>query len=59
MNAGAWLLPFFAAGNDDRWYTKPAPLFLPKGHRWLQPPQNDLIPIYSQYELMVPMKDSD
>ena len=23
--------------NDDRWYTKPAPLFLPKGHYWYQP----------------------
>jgi hypothetical protein len=21
---------------DDRWYTKPAPLFLPKGHYWLK-----------------------
>ena len=20
--------------DDDRWYTKPGPLFLPKGHYW-------------------------
>ena len=23
---------FFTAVNDDRWYTKPSPLFFPKGH---------------------------
>ena len=23
-----------ALGNDDRWYTKPAPLFLQQGHCW-------------------------
>ena len=25
-------LPLEQQVNDDRWYTKPAPLFLPKGH---------------------------
>ena len=29
-------LPLQQQVNDDRWYTKPAPLVLPKGHYWLQ-----------------------
>ena len=27
--------PLTTGFYDDRWYTKPAPLFLPKGHYWL------------------------
>jgi hypothetical protein len=28
--------PLTTGFYDDRWYTKPAPLFLPKGHYWLK-----------------------
>ena len=28
-------LPLWQQVNDGRWYTKPTPLFLPKGHDWL------------------------
>ena len=27
--------PLTTGFYDDRWYTKPAPLFLPKGHYWV------------------------
>ena len=30
-------LPFEQPVNDDRWYTKPVPLFLPEGHFCPQP----------------------
>ena len=32
---GVWrFTPSTTGFYDDRWYTKPAPLFLPKGHYW-------------------------
>jgi len=32
---GVWRNPCKTTGfHDDRWYNKPAPLFLPKGHYW-------------------------